>query len=153
MLERSSWRLAAIKGQRRGGRGLQRWTCKPVSKQSYLRHANARVGDRQRVVRLVRDDVDVQLMVRLQQRLVRERLEADLVKRIAGVRDQLPQEDLLVGVEGVDDEAEQLQRQSGPTVRGRCVNNHAHARAVDQSAINDTRTATLVPSKASDDDA
>ena len=32
-------------------------------------------------------------------------------------------------------------------------NNHAHARAVDQSAFNNTSTATLVPSKASDDDA
>ena len=55
-----------------------------------------------------RDDVDVELWVGLQHRLVGERLEADLVERIGGVGDELPQEDLLVGVERVDDERQQL---------------------------------------------
>ncbi len=55
-----------------------------------------------------RDNVDVKLRVGLQHRFVGERLEADLVERIGGVGDQLPQEDLLVGVERVDDQRQQL---------------------------------------------
>jgi hypothetical protein len=41
-------------------------------------------------------------------------------------------------------------QQSESVVSG---DNHTHARAVDQSAFNNTSTATLVPSKASDEDA
>jgi len=52
--------------------------------------------------------VNVELRVGLQHRLVGEGLEADLVERIRGVGDELPQEDLLVGVERVDDEGQQL---------------------------------------------
>jgi len=55
-----------------------------------------------------RDDVDVELRVGLQHRLVGEGLEADLVERIRGVGDELPEEDLLVGVERVNDEGQQL---------------------------------------------
>merc|ERR1719487_1089894 len=73
-----------------------------------LRHADARVDDRQRVVRLVRHQADEELGVRVEHRLVGERLVADLVERVRRVRDELAQEDLLVRVEGVDDERHQL---------------------------------------------
>lgn len=56
-----------------------------------------------------------ELRLALHQRLVSERLEADLVQGIAGVGDQLTQEDLLVGVEGVDDQTQQLRNGSKET--------------------------------------
>jgi hypothetical protein len=52
--------------------------------------------------------VDVELGVGVQLALVRQRLVADLVQGIAGVGDELAQKDLLVGVEGVDDQRQQL---------------------------------------------
>lgn len=73
-----------------------------------LGHANAAVDDRERVGRLVGDDVDEELGLRIELALVREALEPDLVQGIGGVGDELAEEDLLVGVEGVDDEREQL---------------------------------------------
>ena len=44
----------------------------------------------------------------LEQRVVGQRLEAQLVARIRRVGDQLAQEDLLVGVQGVDHQIEEL---------------------------------------------
>ena len=73
-----------------------------------LGHADARVNDGERVVRLVGDKANVQLRVGVEHRLVGERLVADLVERVGRVRDQLTEEDLLVGVEGVDDERHEL---------------------------------------------
>mmetsp|Transcript_24215 Transcript_24215/g.78143 ORF Transcript_24215/g.78143 Transcript_24215/m.78143 type:complete len:287 (-) Transcript_24215:9-869(-) len=73
-----------------------------------LGHANARVDDGERVVRLIRDEANVQLRVGVEHRLVGERLVANLVERVRGVGDKLAEEDLLVGVEGVDDEGHQL---------------------------------------------
>jgi homospermidine synthase len=52
--------------------------------------------------------VDEHLGLRVEHRLVGERLVADLVERIGRVGDELAQEDLLVRVEGVDDEREKL---------------------------------------------
>lgn len=43
---------------------------------------DTRVGDRERVVGLIGCDVDVELRVALQHRLVSERLEADLVQGV-----------------------------------------------------------------------
>ena len=51
---------------------------------------------------------DLQLGVVLEERLVGERLEAQLVAGVRRVRDQLAQEDLLVAVQGVDHQVEQL---------------------------------------------
>jgi hypothetical protein len=52
--------------------------------------------------------VDEHLGLRVEHRLVGERLVADLVERIGRVGDELAEEDLLVRVEGVDDEREKL---------------------------------------------
>jgi len=54
--------------------------------------------------RVYRDDVDVQLGLALELCLVGERLEANFVESIGRVRDELSEEDLLVGVESVDDQ-------------------------------------------------
>src|SRR6185312_2098812 len=72
------------------------------------RHADAVVGDADRARRRVHRDADAQVRIRLVQRVVRERLEAQLVGRIRGVRDELAQEDLLVAVQGVHHQLEQL---------------------------------------------
>ena len=53
---------------------------------------------------MYRNDVDVQLRLALELCLVRERLEANLVKGIGRVGDELSEENLLVGVEGIDDQ-------------------------------------------------
>jgi len=52
--------------------------------------------------------VDVELRLRLELGLVGESLEADFVERIGAVGNKLTKEDLLVGVEGVNDEREKL---------------------------------------------
>mmetsp|Transcript_30206 Transcript_30206/g.85326 ORF Transcript_30206/g.85326 Transcript_30206/m.85326 type:complete len:434 (+) Transcript_30206:932-2233(+) len=73
-----------------------------------LSHADAAVDQRQSTVLLVGNNVDEQLGLGLQLALVGEPLKADLVEGIGGVRDELAQEDLLVAVEGVDNQGEQL---------------------------------------------
>ena len=50
----------------------------------------------------------LRLGVVLEQRRVGQRLEAQLVAGVGGVRDQLAQEDLLVAVQGVDHQVQQL---------------------------------------------
>jgi hypothetical protein len=72
------------------------------------RHADAVVGDGQRLGVLVGDDPDHPVLVVLQQLLVLERVEFDLVDGIAGVGDQFTEEDFAVGVEGVSDDVQQL---------------------------------------------
>ncbi|KAK1237457.1 hypothetical protein MKX08_003082 [Trichoderma sp. CBMAI-0020] len=57
---------------------------------------------------LVGDDVDAQVLARVELAGVGQRLVADLVQGIGGVGDKFSQEDLLVGVDGVDDEGEKL---------------------------------------------
>jgi len=52
--------------------------------------------------------VDEQLGLGIELALVGQALEADLVERIGGVRDELAEEDLLVGVEGVDNQRQEL---------------------------------------------
>ena len=52
--------------------------------------------------------MDVELRVGIQDRLVGEGLVADLVQSIGGVTDQFAKEDFLVGVEGVDNQGQEL---------------------------------------------
>jgi hypothetical protein len=73
-----------------------------------LGHADAAVLDRQCVLLLVGSDVDEQLGLRCQLALVSKTLVTDLVQRIASVRDQFSQEDFLVAVERVDNQAHKL---------------------------------------------
>ena len=70
-------------------------------------HPDAVVAHGQGSRRGVRLQVNRQL-VRGRQLGAGQRLESPLVERVRGVRDQLPQEDLLVGVEGVDHQVQEL---------------------------------------------
>ena len=71
-------------------------------------HADAVVGDRDRAGVLVEVDDDAEVRVVGDQRFVGERLEAQPVDGVGGVRDELAQEDVPVGVQGVDHQLEEL---------------------------------------------
>merc|ERR1719421_1313194 len=73
-----------------------------------LGHANARVADRESIVRLVRNELDLHLLFCLQLGVICERLEFDLVERVRRVRDKLAKEHILVRVEGVNDQRQKL---------------------------------------------
>merc|ERR1712032_1717729 len=79
-----------------------------VIHQLVLGHANSRILDGQGGVGLVGDDLDVEVWLRLDLLGIGDRLVADLVQSIGGVGNQFSQEDFLVGVERVDDQAHQL---------------------------------------------
>lgn len=74
-----------------------------------LGHANAAIPDVQDLVLLVEGDLDLKLgaITLAKLVLVGQRDEADLVKGITGVGDKLPQEDVLVRVQRVDDDVHQ----------------------------------------------
>ena len=71
-------------------------------------HADAVVRDRERARRRVRFEADLEDLAAGVEVGRGERFEAQAVERVRGVGDQLAQEDLLVGVERVDDDVEEL---------------------------------------------
>ena len=71
-------------------------------------HADAVVAHRQRARCFVQDDLYLPVAGMVEDLLVRERFEARLVDGVGRVRNQLPQEDLLVRIEGVDHQVQQL---------------------------------------------
>merc|ERR1712137_1087573 len=73
-----------------------------------LGHTDTSVLDGEGLVGLIGDDVETEVLVRVELARVRKGLVADLVKRIGTVGDQFSEEDLLVGVDGVDDEGKKL---------------------------------------------
>merc|ERR1719284_1772360 len=73
-----------------------------------LGHTNTSVVDGQGVVGLVWDDLDSEVWLGLELLWLSDRVVSDLVKSIGSVRDQLSEENLLVGVESVDDKGHQL---------------------------------------------
>jgi DNA-dependent RNA polymerase auxiliary subunit epsilon len=77
-----------------------------VVDQFLLVHADTRVPDRQSVVGLVRDYLDVEVRLEVQARtlLVRDRFISDFIESVGGVRNQFSQENFFVGVESVDDQ-------------------------------------------------
>ena len=75
--------------------------------QLLLGHAHAVVGDGEGALLLVGDDGDFQLAAVHRHLVVGEGLVGQLVLRVAGVGDELPQEDLLVGVDRVDHQVQQ----------------------------------------------
>ena len=79
-----------------------------VADEVLLGHADTSVLDGQGLGLLVGDKLDLELRLGVEQRGVGEGVDADLVDGIGRVGDELTEEDLLVGVEGVDDEAHQL---------------------------------------------
>jgi hypothetical protein len=79
-----------------------------VGRRLLARHADAVVGDGDAAAPAVDVDPDAQALVAGEQLGPGERLVAQLGERVARVRDQLAQEDLLVRVERVDHQAEQV---------------------------------------------
>ena len=75
--------------------------------QLLLRHADAIVGDGQGAGNLVGGEGNFEVGAVQPHLIVGEGLVGQLVHRVAGVGDQLPQEDLLVGVDGVDHQIQQ----------------------------------------------
>jgi hypothetical protein len=73
-----------------------------------LGHTETGIPDGQGLVGLVGDDVDAEVLARVKLARVRKGLVSDLVESIGGVGDDLSEENLLVGVDGVDDEREKL---------------------------------------------
>ena len=71
-------------------------------------HADAVVMDAEGARRRIGVEADHQLLVGADPRRLGQRLETQPVEGVGGVGDQLAEEDLLVGVEGVDHQAEQL---------------------------------------------
>jgi hypothetical protein len=85
-----------------------------------LGHANAGIADGQRLVLLVGDDIDTQVLARVELGRVREGLIADFVESIRGVGNEFSEKDFLVGVDGVDDEGQELRDFSLELERLRC---------------------------------
>jgi hypothetical protein len=71
-------------------------------------HADTVVGHRHGAPLLVHADADPQVRVAFVERIVGQRLEAQLFRRVRGVRDELAEKDLLVAVQGADHQAEDL---------------------------------------------
>ena len=78
-----------------------------VALQLLLGHADAVVGDGEGARFLVGGEEDLEVLAPQLDGVVGEGLVGQLVHRVAGVGDQLPQEDLLVGVDGVDHQIQQ----------------------------------------------
>lgn len=73
-----------------------------------LGHTNTGIPDGESLVDLVGDDVNSEVLARVELARVRKGLVSDLVEGIGSVGDKLSEEDLLVGVDSVDDEGEKL---------------------------------------------
>jgi hypothetical protein len=75
-----------------------------------LGHTDSGINDGQGVGVFVWDDLDLEVWVRLRTKFLwlSDGLVSDFVQSIRGIGDQLSQEDILVGIEGVDDESHQL---------------------------------------------
>ena len=78
-----------------------------VALQVLLAHAHAVIGDGEGAHLLVGDNGDFQLAAVHRHLVIGESLIGQLVFRIAGVGNELPQEDFLVGVDGVDHQVQQ----------------------------------------------
>ncbi len=71
-------------------------------------HPDAVIGDGQGAVLFIKRDAHAQLAVAFIQIRVRQRAEAQLVRRIRGVGNQLTQEDFFVGIQGMDHQVQKL---------------------------------------------
>lgn len=77
-----------------------------------LGHTDTGIPDCESLVLLVGNDIDAEILARVELAGVGESLISDLVQSIRGVGHQLSQENLLVGVDSVDDERQQLRNLS-----------------------------------------
>ena len=71
-------------------------------------HPDAVIGDGQGAVLFIKRDAHAQLAVAFVQIRVRQRAEAQLVRRIRGVGNQLTQENFFVGIQGMDHQVQKL---------------------------------------------
>ena len=76
--------------------------------QLLLGHADAVIGEGDGAVFLIQRQVDLIVLLAAGHRMVGEAFEIELVNGVAGVADELPQKDLLVGVDTVDHQVQQL---------------------------------------------
>ena len=90
------------------GHGIGMGDGAQVAIQVLLRHADAVVGHGDGAGVLVEGDVDAELVLRQLDAGVGEAFEVQLVDGVRRVGDELAQEDLAVGVDGVDHQVEQL---------------------------------------------
>jgi hypothetical protein len=79
-----------------------------VRDQILLVHADAGVGDGEGLLLLVELQIDARIEGKALVRIVDQRQVAQLVERVGGVGNELAQKDLRMGVEGVDDQLQQL---------------------------------------------
>ena len=73
-------------------------------------HADAVIGNRQRVLLGIRRQEDLEILIAFEQAAVRQALEMGLVDCIGCIGDELAQEDLVIRVDGVNHEVQQLFR-------------------------------------------
>jgi hypothetical protein len=73
-----------------------------------LGHTNTGITDGEGLVLKVGDDVNAEVLARLELGGVAQSLVADLVQSIRGIGNKFSKEDFLVGVDGVDDQGEKL---------------------------------------------
>ena len=71
-------------------------------------HAETAILDRQGLVLLVGDDVNAEVLARVELAGVRQSLIPDLVEGIRGIGDEFSQENFFIGVDSVDDERQEL---------------------------------------------
>ena len=90
------------------GHGIGMGDGAQVAVQILLRHADAVVGHGDGAGVLVEGDVDAELILRQLDAGVGEAFEVQLVDGVRRVGDELAQEDLAIGVDGVDHQIEQL---------------------------------------------
>ena len=73
-------------------------------------HADAVIGNRQRVLLGIRRQEDLEVLIAFEQAAVRQALEMSLVDCIGCIGDELTQENLVIRVDGVNHEVQQLFR-------------------------------------------
>src|SRR3954452_19595588 len=73
-----------------------------------LGHTNTGIANGEGLVLLVWDDIDTEVLARVELAGIGKGFISDLVESIGTIGHEFSQEDLLVGVDGVDNEGEQL---------------------------------------------
>ena len=73
-----------------------------------LGHADTVIGDRQGAGVLIDGETDQEIAVLHADGIIRQGAEIELVDRVGGVRDQLAQENLLMGIDRIDHHIQEL---------------------------------------------
>ena len=102
------WRSTVFLDRFEEGLGTGVGNRSKIFHQLVMRHANAMIGNREGLCLLIGRDVDLKRQIGLMNILLGPFKMAKFLHRIGGIRDQLAQENLLVGVKRVDDEIEKL---------------------------------------------